>query len=157
MFMNLKNGELSINTYRLPDALSVEQEDVIENFLGETGKTMTAIVSMTVEYEGKTYYLAQQAYCENYGTDGEVRYYADAVDENGEQYKVVWDTTVAWDNGNEVAAIEMKLKDRRYFTDEEVAKMEDRLKEIGDNYADIEDESGACDWDSPANVYKLGA
>lgn len=155
MFLNLKNGQLSVNAYRLPDAVCVEQEDLIEAFGAESQKTLTAIASMTVKFEGKTFFLEQQAYPDNYGTDGGVRYYAAAIDENGERYKVVWDTLEQWDNGNEVAQLEAQLEDPRHFTDEEIQKTKDRLEEIGDNYIPNDDESGACDWDSPVNVYKV--
>ena len=51
----------------------------------------------TVAWNGNTLRLQQQAYCDNYGTDGAVRYYAHAIDENGNCYRVAWDTTAAWD------------------------------------------------------------
>jgi hypothetical protein len=49
-----------------------------------------------VDFEGITYTLTQDAYCDNYGTDGGVRYYAHAVDGAGNKYLLAWDTTQAW-------------------------------------------------------------
>ena len=46
----------------------------------------------TVTYEGVEYALCQQAYCDNYGTDNQVRYHATAIDIDGNQYKVTWET-----------------------------------------------------------------
>jgi hypothetical protein len=51
----------------------------------------------TVEFNGITYTLTQDAYCDNYGTDGGVRYYAHATGPDGGEYRVAWDTTEAWD------------------------------------------------------------
>lgn len=51
----------------------------------------------TVEHDGRTLALTQQAYCDAYGTDGTVCYYASAVDDEGGTYKVRWDTTADWD------------------------------------------------------------
>ena len=82
----------------------------------------------TVEFEGKTYTLTQDAYAENYGTDGAVRYYAAAVDADGNEYLVTWETTEQWDEAQE------------------------EYKETSEVNGYIEDESNACDWDSPIEV-----
>lgn len=42
---------------------------------------------------GLTVTLTDDATMDNYGTDGEVRYYASAVDAAGNEYRVAWDTT----------------------------------------------------------------
>lgn len=84
----------------------------------------------TVEFKGATYTLTQDAYCDNYGTDGAVRYYASAVDANGNKYLVAWDTTETWNEAQEL------------------------YKATGEVSGYIEDESNACDWDSPTAVTK---
>ena len=85
----------------------------------------------TVEHNGTVLALTQQAYAENHGTDGGVRYYAAAIDAEGNEYRVEWDTTAAWD------AIT-----KAYWADPENAPTPD-------------DESLACDWTAPAAVIAL--
>ena len=85
----------------------------------------------TVTHEGVELALSQQAYADNYGTDGGVRYFAKAIDVDGNEYRVSWDTTAAWD-ANEAA----------YQADPE-------------SNTPNEDESEACDWTSPAEVVAL--
>lgn len=80
----------------------------------------------TVTHSGKTLTLTQQAYVSNNGTDGGVRYYAAAIDADGNEYMVAWDTTPAWD-------------ERLAANDE----------------SDSFDESEACDWDTPADIREL--
>ena len=45
-----------------------------------------------VTFEGREYQLTEQAQADNFGTQGEVRYYANAIDEFGDRYRVVWET-----------------------------------------------------------------
>jgi hypothetical protein len=52
-----------------------------------------------VTYTGITVHLTQQAYSNNYGTDGDVRYYAKGVDDEGNEYMVTWET---YDNAGEI-------------------------------------------------------
>jgi len=85
----------------------------------------------TVNHEGVELALAQQAYADNYGTDGGVRYYAKAIDAQGNEYKVAWDTTAAWD-----------AAEAAYQADPQNARPN-------------EDESEACDWSAPAEVIEL--
>jgi hypothetical protein len=85
----------------------------------------------TVEFGGRIYILTQQAYCDNYGTDGGVRYYAHAVAKNDadtNKYKVVWATTDEWDN---------------HQKNDETCSF-------------CEDESNACNWDNPIDVRIVG-
>jgi len=115
----------------------------------------------TVEHEGKTYHLAQVAYMDNVGTDGDVAYYAFAVDDEGNGYTVIWDTTDAWDKGSADYNLALALiEDAKHhpLDDEETAEYK-RLTDEG-FIADgipycpglIEDESNACDWDNPIAV-----
>lgn len=85
----------------------------------------------SVEFEGKTYKLTENAYSDNYGTDGGIRYYASATDGKGNEYKVAWDTTAEWDQANE------------------------QYKQTGEYSPLLDDESNACDWDTPAEVIEL--
>lgn len=82
----------------------------------------------TVEFEGKTYTLTQDAYANNYGTDGAVRYYAAAVGADGNRYMVEWETSEEWDAA------------------------QDDYKATGEVSGYIEDEQNACDWDNPISV-----
>ena len=45
-----------------------------------------------VTYNGITVHLTEQAYAHNYGTSGEVRYYTSGVDDEGNKYKITWET-----------------------------------------------------------------
>lgn len=85
----------------------------------------------TVEHEGKTLTLTQQAYCDNVGAGDQVAYFARAVDAEGNVYKVKWDTTFDWDEA-------------------EAAFKADPL-----NAPPNEDESLACDWDNPAAIVRV--
>lgn len=105
----------------------------------------------SVSFEGKKYIITDQAYCDNYGTDGEVRYYAHAIDEDntGNSYKVTWQTTLKWDRSCELARMEEAANYSNDFT----AAEDERFLELKEmTLCDIEDESNACDWDSPINV-----
>ena len=98
-----------------------------------------------VEFGGNTYILTQQAYCDNYGTDGGVRYYAHAVsadDADMGKYKVVWATTPEWDNHQKGGSTHPKETDNEghdIYPNDETCDF-------------CEDESNACDWDSPVDV-----
>jgi len=43
-FLNLENGVLSVNTYRLPNAAATTEKDIIQAYEEETGETLTASV-----------------------------------------------------------------------------------------------------------------
>jgi hypothetical protein len=85
----------------------------------------------TVNFKGKVFTLTQDAYADNYGTDGEVRYYASAVDSDGNVYRAIWETTEEW---NEAEAA---------------------YKATGEVNGYIEDESNACDWENPIDVMEI--
>lgn len=74
-------------------------------------------------HHGVVIHLTQQAFCDNYGTDGQVAYYAHGQDDAGNDYKVIWQTTAAWDAAQAAA------------TPDEYSSL-------------LDDESNACDWDS---------
>lgn len=99
----------------------------------------------TVKHDGKTLWLTDQAVCDNYGTDGGVRYYAKAIDSDGHTYNVAWDTTEAWDLAQEQAMLAAASN----LDDEQAA----RLAELDDMVLpDVNDESNACDWGAPARI-----
>ena len=99
----------------------------------------------TVEHNGATLWLTDQAVCDNYGTDGLVRYYAKAIDSDGHTYTVAWDTTEAWDLASEQAM----LAGQSDLDDEQAA----RLEKLDDMVLpDVNDESNACDWGTPAKI-----
>ena len=98
-----------------------------------------------VEHDGKTCTLTTQAVADNYGTDGGVRYYADATDEAGNAYRIAWDTTEKWDLAQERA----RLEGESFLDDDEA----ERFAELQDMVLpDVNDESNACDWDRPVKV-----
>jgi hypothetical protein len=78
-----------------------------------------------VVFGGVTIALTQQAYCANAG-----QYRAAGQDANGAEYEIEWVTTEAWDEAQEAA-------------------------KQGDVNGFAEDESNACDWDSPSKITKL--
>lgn len=85
----------------------------------------------TVTFNGKVFALTQDAYFDNYGTDGGVRYYASAVDTDGNKYLVAWGTTEKWNEAQQ------------------------EYKVTGEVNGCIEDESNACDWDNPVSVEEM--
>lgn len=84
---------------------------------------MSIIKYGTVEHNGKIITLTQQAFAENFGTNGQVAYYAHGVDADGNDYKVIWQTTKEWDEAQAAA------------TPDEYSSL-------------LDDESNACDWDA---------
>ncbi len=99
-----------------------------------------------VTLNGVTYTLLDQAHADNYGTDGEIRYYANAVDEEGNECTVTWQTTVQWDEANEHYRLNERFNE---LTEEEI----ERLEELeAKTLCSIEDESYACDWDNPIAI-----
>ena len=44
----------------------------------------------TITFNGQVFTLTQEAYADNFGTDGGVRYYAGAVDTDGNEHQVTW-------------------------------------------------------------------
>lgn len=59
----------------------------------------------------------------NWGTEGAIRYTARGVDEKGNQYLVIWDTTELWDSA-----------------------MEEKDENV------LQDESYACEWEYPISI-----
>ena len=106
-------------------------------------------MATTVTLGKLTVTLTAEPYCDNYGTDGEVRYYAHAVDDQGNEYRVAWEVTDEWADGQELYDRAMSLTDQhRDLTEEEEAEIEayDLVSAI------VEDESNACDWDNPVEI-----
>ena len=81
-----------------------------------------------VTFEGKLIHLTEQAYANNCGTDGGVRYYAKGVDDSGVDYLVAWDTTDAWD------------------------AEQDAYRADPENFEASLQEEDACDWSSPVSI-----
>jgi len=108
----------------------------------------------TVNFEGKTYKLEQQAYVENY-KDG-VAYFARATDENGDEYEVIWLTTTAWDNAQEYDQLQREQEAVERFGHDFSDEKAERLAELEEMaLPSIEDESNACDWDNPYLVNSI--
>jgi hypothetical protein len=99
----------------------------------------------TIEHGGTTLHLLEQAVADNYGTDGLIRYYARAIDAEGTEYRIAWDTTDEWDLANEFE----RLMAESNPNDDQIA----RIEELADMVLpDVNDESNACDWDAPVSV-----
>jgi len=99
----------------------------------------------TVNHGDATLYLLTQAIMDNYGTDGLVRYYAEAIDIDGTEYRIAWDTTGSWDLACELAQLEAESD----LDDDQMA----RIEELADMaLPDVNDESNACDWAHPVSV-----
>lgn len=99
----------------------------------------------TIEHGETTLYLLDQAVADNYGTEGLIRYYARAIDVEGAEYRIAWDTTNDWDLACEFA----RLMAESDPDDDQIA----RIEELADMVLpDVSDESNACDWDAPVSV-----
>jgi len=110
----------------------------------------------TVNYEGKTYKMNQDAYPENYGTDGEIRYYATAIGPDGAEYNITWETTKGWDKANaEAKRVEELLAEQKlgYLNEAEETELATLLDSPNTSWLD--DESNACDWDRPIDVQRI--
>lgn len=81
----------------------------------------------TVEHDEITLALCEQAYSSNY-LNG-IAYFATAIDELENEYKVRWNTTEEWDEACEAAS-----------------------DDPDGCYPILNDESEACDWDNPAEI-----
>lgn len=55
-FLNLKNGEVSINTYRLADAQVTDVLDIVSAKHNDTGETLTASLDLFIEEEAQKIY-----------------------------------------------------------------------------------------------------
>lgn len=101
---------------------------------------------MTILFKGKKYTLISDAQAENYGTTGEVRYYARAIDDEGDEYLVCWQTTVEWENANRFALLSSRLEELTEKEHNEYCE----LYEIP--LCSIDDESNACKWEYPISA-----
>ena len=107
----------------------------------------------TVEFEGKTYALTQDAFVDNYGTNGDVCYRAMAIDEQGNKYNVIWYLDEAYEKNGKDYNRYIKLTDlseHQPLDDDEQSEF-DTLIDDGQPSPN-EDESNACDWDEPAHI-----
>lgn len=109
----------------------------------------------TVNFEGKELQLTQDAYPSDL-CGHEDEYTANAVDTEGNEYNVTWQTKKEFDQSLELLILEDELKElrsRKSFDDGTINRMEEIEKEIEkmenegirSNYC--EDGSNACDWD----------
>lgn len=115
----------------------------------------------TVNYEGKTYRLTQDAFVNNVGTSGEYAYYAHAIDDKGDEYLVTWTQTEEFRKVDADYCLAMSLVDERnhrpLYKDEQAEY--DRLVDEGYIVNNtpyppslLDDETLACDWDNPIDV-----
>ena len=111
----------------------------------------------TVKYEGKTYTLTCDAWCSNYGTSGNVAYYAYAKDSDGKEYRVMWLTTELYDLSCELQQLELRINDN-FRSVEELNEIQKRIEELesqGIKSCYCEDESNACDWEIAYRVEEM--
>lgn len=102
----------------------------------------------TVQHDGNTLYLLDQALVGNYGTEGMIRYYANAIDAEGIEYRIAWDTTDEWDLACELA----RLMAESNLDDDDMVRIEELECMV---LPDVNDESNACDWSSPVSIRSL--
>jgi hypothetical protein len=113
----------------------------------------------TVTFKGKTYKLIQDAYVDNYGTNGAVRYYVKAIGEDYKTYLVTWETTEKFDDACRLAYLDARYEDEEDDLPQVLIEERYALYEKYDNdppsstYA--EDEGNACDWDNPISVESI--
>lgn len=88
----------------------------------------------TVTYEGKEYRLMQYPYIA--GAIENPHYLANAINSEGKEYEVEW---------------ELNKDTKEAYNEIEIQK---ELGEIP-NYSLVEDESSACDWDTPVDVKEI--
>jgi len=100
----------------------------------------------TVDFEGKTLTIIEEAHPDNY--KDYIRYYAYAVDSDGTKYVVEWDTTKEWDLAQELYT----LQNNDYRTEEENERLEELQEMV---LVDVEDGSNACDWDNPMKITEV--
>ena len=112
----------------------------------------------TVKVDGKKYWLKQQAFVDNYGTDGGVRYYASAIDRRGNQFKIAWDTTASWDAMNKAVNLRERIKQAENNGEDCLVERHE-LEQITSDWGDVDsynfDESDACDWDKPVEAVEI--
>lgn len=127
------------------DAGYDSEADMVEQLEQDSELTVVDLAAEfgTVDFEGKTYTLTNQAQADNHGTEGLVRYTARAVDDSGHEYVLAWDTTDAWDVACKVAAMD---------DEDEIAEVIAEADLTQGELPDVSDESNACDWDSPVSV-----
>ena len=89
--------------------------------------------------------LTEQPQASNVGTEGDVEYRASAMDKQGNEYMVTWETIVR--------SFEAVDKDDEDDEDEDECDglLSDRCEDCTNQYL-CEDEANACDWDSPESI-----
>ena len=109
-------------------------------------------------------HITQYAYVDNFGTNGEVRYYASAIDEEGEEYQITWETSEEFNQSQELHTLIEELNQltsQKTFDDGVIARIEDLENEIekleskGINSSYCEDESNACNWDEADYIEQI--
>ena len=68
----------------------------------------------TAMFDGKVYKLLQKPYCVNAGTEKAIQYCAEAEDEQGNSYIVVWDAVDDLENTLEVEAMDIQSEQEEY-------------------------------------------
>jgi hypothetical protein len=132
-----QNGESFTNWTADADSLPESAEEAagyineLDWAVGQSDKLDSSKYG-TINYDGKTYILTEQAYLENY--QGETAYFAHAKDSDGNDYKVVWMTCTAWE--------EASAKYNKTGKDEDYDSI-------------LDDESNACIWDEPYDVIAI--
>ena len=117
----------------------------------------------TTQYEGETYIITCEAWVDNYGSNGDVAYYAYATKDN-KKYRVMWYTTEKWDKCTELYNLEQELanlKSNKSIWQSDINRIDEIKHEISEleseGYATtyVEDESNACDWDNANTVEEI--
>lgn len=92
----------------------------------------------SVNYNGKILALTQPAHPDKY--QGYIRYSAMAIDNDGNEHWVAWNTTENWDEAERIHTKYLEETEHLY-TDE-----------VHRAICLLDDESNACDWDNPIAI-----
>jgi hypothetical protein len=103
----------------------------------------------TVTYNNREYALTESAYLDNYNC--EAVYMANAIDEEGNDYLVIWKPTKQWELSREYSNIESHIALLHDYEKEQAERrmkaIEAEIEKVG-GFVNIDDEY-ACDWDEP--------
>lgn len=111
----------------------------------------------TVTHKGNALYLLSQArVCESNNEWYADKYEADAIDADGNAYRVYWQTTEEWDEACEYANLETYIAQCKRQHEEVSQEDMDRFALLdAKTLPDVNDESNACNWDKPHTIEEL--
>jgi hypothetical protein len=109
----------------------------------------------TARIHGVTFTLTEQPYYDNYGTKGEIRFYALALSPEGKPVKLTWETTGNYDASCELYNLVEYSKCEEDCDCEDCQRIEYLKSLDGVNMNDAESLENACEWEYPIDVEYL--